>query len=124
MEIQASLYWGLDMDKRFKQQRGYDIVKYLPLLFHESNTYAAYGAPYNVTFYLDGTENDGQSKFLQDYRTTLNEGYQAYLDVFEDWAESLGLSHSAQVGYGMPIDIVLHPGSFRNVSNRVSNLSS
>ncbi|KAL2208486.1 hypothetical protein CC79DRAFT_1381616 [Sarocladium strictum] len=104
MEIQASLYWGLDMDKRFKQQRGYDIVEYLPLLFHESNTYAAYGAPYNVTFYIDGTANDGQSRFLQNYRTTLNEGYQAYLDVFEDWAESLGLSHSAQVGYGMPID--------------------
>lgn len=106
MEIQASLYWSPDFPDRFKAKRGYDVIKYLPLLFHKSTSFTAAQAPYNTTFYLDGTLDDGQSKYLQDYRLTLNEGYQEYLQTFEDWAESLGLSHSCQVGYNIPLDIV------------------
>ncbi|CVK84497.1 uncharacterized protein FPRN_01978 [Fusarium proliferatum] len=106
MEIQASLYWSPDFPDRFKAKRGYDVIKYLPLLFHKSTSFTAAQAPYNTTFYLDGTLDDGQSKYLQDYRLTLNEGYQEYLQTFEDWAESLGLSHSCQVGYNIPLDIL------------------
>ncbi|SCO30892.1 uncharacterized protein FFMR_02093 [Fusarium fujikuroi] len=106
MEIQASLYWSPDFPDRFKSNRGYDVIKYLPLLFHKSTSFTVAQAPYNTTFYLDGTPDDGQSKYLQDYRLTLNEGYQEYLQTFEDWAESLGLSHSCQVGYNIPLDIL------------------
>ncbi|KAI1031719.1 hypothetical protein LB504_000062 [Fusarium proliferatum] len=106
MEIQASLYWSPDFQDRFKSKRGYDVIKYLPLLFHKLTSFTAAQAPYNTTFYLDGTPDDGQSKYLQDYRLTLNEGYQEYLQTFEDWAQSLGLSHSCQVGYNIPLDIL------------------
>ncbi|KAG4264796.1 hypothetical protein FPRO03_00080 [Fusarium proliferatum] len=106
MEIQASLYWSPDFPDRFKAKRGYDVIKYLPLLFHKSTSFTAAQAPYNTTFYLDGTPDDGQSKYLQDYRLTLSEGYQEYLQTFEDWAELLGLSHSCQVGYNIPLDIL------------------
>ncbi|KAG5762945.1 hypothetical protein H9Q72_008957 [Fusarium xylarioides] len=106
MEIQASLYWSPGFPDRFKSKRGYDVIKHLPLLFHKSTSFTAAQAPYNTTFTLDGTPDDGQSKYLQDYRLTLNEGYQEYLQAFEDWAESLGLSHSCQVGYNIPIDIL------------------
>ncbi|KAJ0154928.1 hypothetical protein HZ326_2761 [Fusarium oxysporum f. sp. albedinis] len=106
MEIQASLYWSPGFPDRFKSKRGYNVIKYLPLLFHKSTSFTAAQAPYNTTFYLDGTPDDGQSKYLQDYRLTLNEGYQEYLQTFEDWAESLGLSHSCQVGYNIPLDIL------------------
>ncbi|KAF5546128.1 hypothetical protein FPHYL_10569 [Fusarium phyllophilum] len=106
MEIQASLYWSPGFPDRFKAKRGYNVIKYLPLLFHKSTSFTAAQAPYNTTFYLDGTPDDGQSKYLQDYRLTLNEGYQEYLQTFEDWAKSLGLSHSCQVGYNVPLDIL------------------
>ncbi|KAF5700321.1 hypothetical protein FGLOB1_10853 [Fusarium globosum] len=95
-----------NLPDRFKSKRGYDVIKYLPLLFHKSTSFTAAQAPYNTTFYLDGTPDDGQSKYLQDYRLTLNEGYQEYLQTFEDWAESLGLSHLCQVGYNIPLDIL------------------
>ncbi|KAG5808664.1 hypothetical protein H9Q74_011967 [Fusarium xylarioides] len=104
MEIQASLYWSPSFLENFKAKCGYDVVKYLPLLFHKSTSFQAARAPYNTTFTLDGTPDNGQSRFLQDYRLTLNEGYQEYLQTFEDWAESLGLSHSCQVGYNIPLD--------------------
>jgi hypothetical protein len=116
MEIQASLYWSPGFPDRFKSKHGYNVIKYLPLLFHKSTSFTAAQAPYNTTFYLDGTPDDGQSKYLQDYRLTLNEGYQEYLQTFEDWAESLGLSHSCQVGYNIPLDIVGVHASSRNSS--------
>ncbi|PNP85070.1 hypothetical protein FNYG_01595 [Fusarium nygamai] len=106
MEIQASLFWSPSFLDNFKSKRGYDVVKYLPLLFHKSTSFQAARAPYNTTFTLDGTPDNGQSRFLQDYRLTLNEGYQEYLQYFETWAESLGLSHSCQVGYGVPLDVL------------------
>ncbi|TVY70495.1 hypothetical protein Focb16_v001974 [Fusarium oxysporum f. sp. cubense] len=106
MEIQASLYWSPGFLDRFKSKRGYNVIKYLPLLFHKSTSFQAEQAPYNTTFYLDGTPDDGQSKYLQDYRLTLNEGYQEYLQTFENWAASLGLSHSCQVGYNIPLDVL------------------
>ncbi|RKL07377.1 hypothetical protein BFJ68_g9880 [Fusarium oxysporum] len=91
---------------RFQSKRGYNVIKYLPLLFHKSTSFQAEQAPYNTTFYLDGTPDNGQSKYLQDYRLTLNEGYQEYLQTFENWAASLGLSHSCQVGYNIPLDVL------------------
>ncbi|SCO78667.1 uncharacterized protein FRV6_02880 [Fusarium oxysporum] len=106
MEIQASLYWSPGFLDRFKSKRGYNVIKYLPLLFHKSTSFQAEQAPYNTTFYLDGTPDNGQSKYLQDYRLTLNEGYQEYLQTFENWAASLGLSHSCQVGYNIPLDVL------------------
>ncbi|ENH75763.1 hypothetical protein FOC1_g10003928 [Fusarium oxysporum f. sp. cubense race 1] len=106
MEIQASLYWSPGFLDRFKSKRGYNVIKYLPILFHKSTSFQAEQAPYNTTFYLDGTPDDGQSKYLQDYRLTLNEGYQEYLQTFENWAASLGLSHSCQVGYNIPLDVL------------------
>ncbi|EKJ72346.1 hypothetical protein FPSE_07466 [Fusarium pseudograminearum CS3096] len=106
MEIQASLYWSPGFLDRFKTKRGYNVIKYLPLLFHKSTSFQAARAPYNTTFILDDIPDNGQSKYLQDYRLTLNEGYQEYLQTFENWAESLGLSHSCQVGYGVPLDVL------------------
>jgi hypothetical protein len=106
MEIQASLFWTPDLIDRFTVGRGYNPVKYLPLLFHPSNSFHSNSAPYNTTFYLDGSENSGQSKYLQDYRLTLNEGYMEYLKAYELWAQSLRVSHSCQVAYNMPVDMV------------------
>ncbi|KLU82943.1 hypothetical protein MAPG_02010 [Magnaporthiopsis poae ATCC 64411] len=107
MEIQAALYWSPDFVHRFKTARGYDPVKYLPLMFDKSTSFQLHRPPYNTTFYLDGTEVDSaQAKYLQDYRLTLNEGYVEYLKALGEWATTLGLSHSCQVGYGVPLDML------------------
>ncbi|KAH8743984.1 hypothetical protein F5883DRAFT_634313 [Diaporthe sp. PMI_573] len=106
MEIQASLFWTPDYIDRFTAGRGYNPVKYLPLLFHQSTAFHSNSAPYNTTFYLDGYENSGQNMYLQDYRLTLNEGYVEYLQAYESWAQSLDVSHSCEVAYNMPVDLL------------------
>ncbi|SCO90267.1 uncharacterized protein FRV6_14395 [Fusarium oxysporum] len=105
MEIQASLYWTPDFVERFTVNRGYNPVKYLPLMFHQSNSFHGYEAPYNTTFYLEGEGYGDQGKYLQDYRLTLTEGYSEYLEALESWAQSLGVSHSSQVAYNQPVDL-------------------
>lgn len=106
MEIQASLYWSSNFLERFTNNRGYSPLKYLPLLFHQSTSFNSRSAPYNTTFYLEGYGDTAQDKYLQDYRLTLSEGYMEYLQTYETWAQSLGLSHSCQVGYNLPLDMV------------------
>ncbi|TLD16903.1 uncharacterized protein PgNI_02509 [Pyricularia grisea] len=106
MEIQASLYWSSDFVKKFKKARGYDPVKYLPLMFDKSTSFMSHEAPYNTTYYLEGSGDPSQAKYLQDYRLTLNEGYMEYLQALGDWAQSLGLSHSCQVAYNIPVDML------------------
>ncbi|KAI7909971.1 hypothetical protein M9X92_011356 [Pyricularia oryzae] len=106
MEIQASLYWSPDFIEKFKTGRGYDPVKYLPLMFDKSTSFMSHGAPYNTTYYLEGAVDPAQAKYLQDYRLTLNQGYMEYLQALGEWANSLDLSHSCQVAYNLPVDML------------------
>ncbi|KAM6504798.1 hypothetical protein FSOLCH5_015288 [Fusarium solani] len=105
MEMQAALWWTPDFITRFKKSRGYNPVKYLPLMFHQSNTFSLYSPPYNKTYALSSAAS-AQDKYIQDYRKTLNEGYVEYLEAFNTWAMSLGMSHSCQVAYGLPLDML------------------
>ncbi|CAG7560634.1 unnamed protein product [Fusarium equiseti] len=113
MEIQASLYWTPHFIDKFTDGRGYNPIKYLPLMFSQSNSFHGYSAPYNTTFYLQGSNNGDHSKYLEDYRITLTEGYKEYLQALESWAQSLGISHSCQVAYNLPLDL---PSSVPSVS--------
>ncbi|TLS30036.1 hypothetical protein PpBr36_02246 [Pyricularia pennisetigena] len=106
MEIQASLYWSPGFIQKFKETRGYDPVKYLPLMFDKSTSFMGHVAPYNTTYYLEGSADAAQAKYLQDYRLILNQGYVEYLQALGDWAKSLGLSHSCQVAYNIPVDML------------------
>lgn len=74
-------------------------------MFHQSNTLRAEYRPYNKIYAVD-TDDSDQNKYLQDYRLTLNEGYREYLATFEKWAQSLGLTFSAQPAYNLPLDMV------------------
>lgn len=105
MEIQASLYWTPDFLERFKSARNYDLTPYLPLMFHKANAFHGYEHPYDLVYALD-TEDQGRSKYHQDYRLTLNEGLMEYLKSLDDWAATLGVTHSAQVAYNQPVDVV------------------
>jgi len=106
MEIQAALYWSESLLERFEANRGYSPIKYLPFLFDKSTSFGSHAAPYDTTYLLVGSSDNGQNQYLQDYRTTLNEGYIEYLQTLEAWARSIGLSHSCQVAYNVPVDMV------------------
>lgn len=92
LELSSALWWSHSFLERFKANRGYNPTKYLPFLFHKSNTLKAQYPPYNTTYVL-GIEDEagGQGKYLQDYRTTLNEGYREYLAAIERWSNSLNI---------------------------------
>ncbi|KAH6879842.1 hypothetical protein B0T10DRAFT_566010 [Thelonectria olida] len=96
MEMQAALFWTQDFVERFEANRGYSPIKYLPIYFNAGNQWGAVRPPYNTTYVLDSQATEGEN-YLQDYRMTLDEGYTKFLTHYQNWANSLGLNHSAQV---------------------------
>lgn len=106
METSAALFWSEDLVERFERINGYSPIKYLPLLFNKLHTYRMDYSPYNTTYTLSGDDSTGDNVYLQDYRKTLSDGYNEYLATYESWAQSLGMSHSAQPAYHLPLDMV------------------
>jgi hypothetical protein len=106
MEMLAALWWTPGFLDRFEKARGYSLVKYLPVLFTSSLAWNGASAPYNMTYTFDKDPDKGGRTYVQDYETTLNEGYQEYLQHLQTWASSLGLGHSCQPAYNLPLDMV------------------
>jgi len=106
MEQQSALFWTPNFLQKFESARGYSAVKYLPLFFNVSNQWGQEIPAYNETWVYGEYNHNGESVHLDDYRTTLNEGYQEYLKHFKDWANALGLNHSCQPAYNLPLDMV------------------
>lgn len=111
--MSSALWWSHELLERFEASRGYNPRKYLPLMFHQSNTLRDEYRPYNNTYIVDDdVEVSGQNKYLQDYRLTLSEGYREYLGTIEEWAQSLSMEFSAQPAYNLPIDMVSPKATF------------
>lgn len=104
MEMVSSLWWTPDFFANFNRSRGYDITPCLPYLITPGNYWNGAVVPYGEAFAAENaTFGD---KCNQDYRTTLNEGYQEYLAAFETWAHGLGVEYSAQPAYNLPLNMV------------------
>ncbi|GME45067.1 hypothetical protein GTA08_BOTSDO10482 [Neofusicoccum parvum] len=104
MEMVSSLWWTPDFVANFNRSRGYDITPCLPYLITPANYWNGAAVPYGEAFAAENaTFGD---KCNQDYRTTLNEGYQEYLAAFETWAHGLGVEYSAQPAYNLPLDML------------------
>ncbi|KAK0613195.1 hypothetical protein B0T14DRAFT_410679, partial [Immersiella caudata] len=104
MEMMAPLWWTKGFVEKFKEKRGYDPGKYLPVFFQAKNLWNSYGEPYDTSYTVDGQTTDG-GKYAEDYRLTLTEGYNDYLRYHEEWAKKRGMSHSSQPAYNMPLDM-------------------
>ncbi|KAK4163272.1 hypothetical protein QBC43DRAFT_355013 [Cladorrhinum sp. PSN259] len=104
MEMMAPLWWTHGFLDRFKNARGYDATKYLPVFFQAKNLWNSYGEPYDTSYIFDGEPADG-GQYAEDYRLTLSEGYQDYLRHHQQWASARGMSHSTQPAYNMPLDM-------------------
>ncbi len=107
LEMMASLWWTPHFLEQFEKARGYSAVKYLPLFFEAKNLWNNYSPPYNTTYTFNSREPD-DSKYAEDYRLTLNEGYEAFLKHYQSWAHSRGIEHSCQPAYNLPLDMVNH----------------
>lgn len=106
MEILASLYWSPGFLMRFEKNRGYSLIKYLPLLFSVTNSWSSALPPYPEQFYYGNYTADGISVYDLDYRTTLNEGYQDFVSHYVEWSHSKGLKFSDQPAYNLPLAMV------------------
>ena len=109
MEQLAGVFWGTGLLERWESNRGYSPVKYLPFLFQQSSSYRAEYPPYDKTFILGDSGDPSELKYLQDYRQTMTEGYMEYLGTLETWMQTMGLGHTTEVAYHMPLDMVRLP---------------
>lgn len=106
MEFGSSIlvWWTPGLVKAFEQSRGYSIKKYLPLIYHPN---AESDAPLaSPDWYLTDEADQGQAH-VNDYRQTLTELNQVYLQTLANWTkESLQSQYSAQVVYNLPMDML------------------
>jgi hypothetical protein len=112
LELHATtIYWTPNMEREFKTRRGYDMAKYLPLMFvqGESDFPVAPKLPTPDFSLSDG----GNTKILNDYFETLTDLYvDDHLQVFQDWAEKYGMKYKAQASYGQDLEPIR---SFRSL---------
>jgi hypothetical protein len=105
VELRSNISWSPSLPTRFESLIGYDLKPFLPLImFGNNNINIQSGNPGKLRATLD-TPDMGLG-YLNDYRRVLQAGYQEYLTALQEWLhDSLGLEHSAQVSYNLPMDM-------------------
>ncbi|KKY16236.1 putative secreted protein [Diplodia seriata] len=81
MELVSSLWWTPELQSMFNESRGYDITLCLPYLITAANYWNGAVLPYGEGFVAENATFG--AKCNEDYRTTLNEGYQEYLAAIQ-----------------------------------------
>lgn len=105
MEVLSNISWTPSLLSRFESKLGYDLKPFLPLIAYGNNNINLQGGSPGAFQAVLDTEDQG-SGYVNDYRIALADGYQAYLSTLGNWTQSyLGLRHSAQVSYNLPMDM-------------------
>ncbi|KAK4539121.1 hypothetical protein LTR36_001465 [Oleoguttula mirabilis] len=100
----ALVWYTPDLLDSFSKARGYNLTKYLPLIYQYNNEAPAPLASPDH-YYTD--EDDGGMSHINDYWQSLTELNQIYLSTFANWSmESLQSQFSAQVVYNLPMDML------------------
>lgn len=76
MEFQSAAFWTPNFLENFAAARGYGLVPYLPLIFNNNSFGNNIWTPYNETFLYGEYDLQGESRVNNDFRKTLNEGYE------------------------------------------------
>ncbi|KAI8292556.1 hypothetical protein K4K60_003385 [Colletotrichum sp. SAR11_57] len=105
MEMDTALWWTHDFADSFRTQRGYDIATCLPFLIQRENYWAAQNLPYGESF-LSQDNNNLISRCNDDYRLTLQHGYEKYTRATSEWAHERGLEYSNQPAYNLPLNML------------------
>ena len=97
-------WWTPGLLDAFQSSRGYDLNKYLPLIYSFNTEHNGPLASPD-RFYTDG--DDLGQVFVNDYWQTLTELNRLYLDWLTNWSqEALESQFSAQVVYNLPMDML------------------
>ncbi|RAQ54329.1 hypothetical protein AFGD_005657 [Aspergillus flavus] len=105
IEILFALPWTQGFLTRFKGTHGYSLVKYLPLLFGQANSWGEKFAPYPEEYEYGDYYADGLSIHNANFRQTLSECYREYLHGHVQWSKSHGIGFSAQPSYNLPLSL-------------------
>ncbi|KXH49842.1 hypothetical protein CSIM01_03979 [Colletotrichum simmondsii] len=105
MEMDTALWWTHNFADTFRTQRGYDITPCLPFLIQRENYWAAQNLPYGESF-VSQEDSTFVSRCNDDYRLTLQAGYEDYIRTTSDWAHSRGLEYSNQPAYNIPLNML------------------
>jgi len=112
LELNADcLFWSPELLQRFRDLRGYDPTRYLPLLIaHGQCRYWVPEAPPRPDFDSvgpDGAPTDLGRRVRTDYDRTVTDLYVSdHLALIQDWAAGHGMRHKAQAAYGQNLEPV------------------
>lgn len=109
----TSIFWTPKMEAEFRGRRGYDMAKFLPLMFVQGESdFPVPPKEPNPDFTLTDGSAD---KVRHDYYETLTDLYIGnHLQVFQDWAKQYGMQYKAQAAYLQDLEPIR---SFRSLQN-------
>ena len=103
MEIRSNVFWTKNFPQVFSAEHGYDLTKWLPILFHQNKI----GFDTEPPMWWITDESDAGDSHVADYRETLGDLYGVYLRTLNTWAqEYLDVQFSAQISYNLPMDML------------------
>lgn len=103
IETRANVFWTKDFSQVFAAEHGYEVTKWLPILFHENRI--GFDSEPPVWWITD--ESDAGDVHIADYRATLADLYGVYVSTLNDWShEALDVQFSAQISYNLPMDMM------------------
>lgn len=99
------LFWTHTFRREFRKRRGYDMTKYLPLMFVQGmHQFRVPDRERTPDFDLPG---ENGLRYRHDYYETLTDLYvDNHLDVLGTWAKTHGMRLRAQVAYGNSFEVV------------------
>ncbi|ADJ47524.1 hypothetical protein AMES_5699 [Amycolatopsis mediterranei S699] len=109
----TSIFWTPKMAAEFRGRRGYDMAKFLPLMFVQGESdFPVPPKEPNPDFTLTDGSAD---KVRHDYYETLTDLYIGnHLQVFQDWAKQYGMQYKAQAAYLQDLEPIR---SFRSLQS-------
>ncbi|KAI9714496.1 MAG: hypothetical protein M1820_000457 [Bogoriella megaspora] len=103
IELRENIFWTENYTSHFQGDHGYDITKYLPILFHQNTL--GFGTEPPVWWITD--EADFGNSHIADYRETLTNLYGFYVEALNQWHHDyLDVQFSAQVSYNLAMDML------------------
>lgn len=99
--------WCTDMLEQFKNRRGYDIEKYIPLLIRETpDTLQGMGEHLTYVYDFTDTEEIDMNYLRNDFFQTETELYQENcLDILHNWLNGKGMYLRAENSYGKTFEV-------------------
>lgn len=106
LELNADeLYWTPTLPSEFSERRGYEMAKYLPLMFVQgvSDYWVPQQEP-TPDFELPGSEG---ARYRYDYYATITDLYlDNHVKVVGNWAEKYGMQFRTQPAYGNNFEVI------------------